>query len=160
MTPCTLAQDRAEEEICMVSATPAECAQLLWLAETEYILGVASMKLAFAAAPNHRPSNPQPKAMDAQPSSSTVAIEPPSKQTVEEESTEAAGGRPPWGYGSGPFASIAATAQDVIEREWDQSDRRAEESIGIDDEGERHRIEQMEVTEPKPERTDVRPCSS
>lgn len=159
MTPSTLAQNRSEEEIGMISATPAECAQLLWLAETEHILGVASMQLAFAAALNHRSSNPQSKAIDAQPST-TVPIEPPSKQTVEEESTETAGGRLPWGYGSGPFASIAATAQDVIEREWHLPDKQAEESIGIDDEGERHMIEHMEVTERKPERTGVRPCSS
>lgn len=73
------------------------------------------MQLAFAAARKPASSNLPRETKESPANAITV---PASKPTVEEYSTKAAGGRQPWGYGSGPFAGISATASDVFEQGW------------------------------------------
>lgn len=121
--------------------TPEESLQLLWLAEVEYILGIACLQLAFAAAPKPSPSSPQP------PVDAPLEIIPgvvPSKATVVANLTAAAGGRRPWGYGNGPFSGISATAKDIFEQDPGGSEERAGgASVGGD---ESRTIEQLEVS--------------
>ena len=124
-------------------ATSVEGLQLLWLAEAEHILGTAYMQLAFAEARDH--GCPESQSRDDGLQTVTVKLVPPSKQTVERESEVAAGGRRPWGYASGPFASFAATAEDIIEQGWSESDEQAEGAGGDGDNTEHCVIEQLEV---------------
>ncbi|CAM9135050.1 unnamed protein product [Scytosiphon promiscuus] len=123
--------DGEGEECCLDalshSASGADCEQLLRLAEVEHILGAASLQLGLAAAPKttaawkkgaDAPGETVPDAPQTNPAGATCgtpapAFE-PSRPSEAEEFEAAAGGRRPWGYGTGPFAQVLATKEDIF----------------------------------------------
>ncbi|CAB1113909.1 unnamed protein product [Ectocarpus sp. CCAP 1310/34] len=127
-----------------LAASTAESEQLLRLAEVEHILGAACLQLGLAAAATvgasklatGRPTaNGQVPSLHPQPAASAGAIAanpvssipagvagvlratPPveaSRPTVKEVCAAAGGGRLPWGYGTGPFAEVFASKNELV----------------------------------------------
>jgi len=132
------------------AASPAEFDQLLRLAEVEHILGAACLRLGFAAAAAAAAAGratPEATAQDAGDGSSPPlskltatagAVVVPSRPPVEELAVASAGGRRPWGFGTGPLAEVSATRKDVFFEE----DRRRPVGEGL---GEEEIIAQLEV---------------
>lgn len=129
-------------------ATNVESLQLLWLAEAEHLLGAATLQLAFAALGTTR--NPPQRSSPSQTPAAVTPLPakektlPVSAQTVAEHSLMSAGGRRPWGFGSGPFAEISATASDVFGSDGDGGKTGREEG-GCSLEEEELVVKQLEV---------------
>lgn len=94
----------------------------------EHILGAASLQLGLAAAAarsaaawkkpadgvGETVANAVPSTPDGDKGVTLAPAFEPSRPTEIEVSKEAARGRRPWGYGTGPFAQVSATKGDVF----------------------------------------------
>lgn len=139
-----------------VPPTAAESAQLLWLAQVEYLLGVSFLQEAFSVLDSMprkgrsqsislSPNTPAPS--DTLLANDTSVAATPS---IAVQSLVAAGGRRPWGSGSGPFAEGLPPVSEVSHAKIENSDKKGVHTVEAGghkekEEKEEGTIEQLEV---------------
>lgn len=135
-----VSSQRDMQELGNLPPTPAESAQLLWLAEAEHLLGTAFLHRAFACAPGTSLLTDTPTKhgyMTAAWNESVAAI-----------SLRAARGRRPWGFGSGPFTEVFPLTSEVAgSSESNGSGNTEEEVVDVmDEQAEAATIQMLEVS--------------